>query len=156
MTTKMTISALAAVSLIGACYKRPYYPAGGPGPADFSGTYYAKESLYFGSCLGLTPRKEKFTVEVDHHPAGALTLKMTAFGMPWDARVQRDGNFTTAAVTIQGAEMTTTTTISGRFGEAGFTARVIVNTIEPIRTARPPEPTTRACNYQFRWEAEKQ
>ena len=82
-------------------------------------------------------------------------MKLTVDGLPWDARIQPDGNFTTAAQTIARGRITTTTTITGRFTDAGFAARVNIKTSEPATQVRPGEPSTRTCEYQLRWSAEK-
>jgi hypothetical protein len=89
------------------------------------------------------------------HPAGALTLKLTVDGLPWDARIQPDGNFTTATQTIARGRITTTTSITGRFTEAGFAARVNIKAVEPATQVRPGEPNSRTCDYKLRWQAEK-
>lgn len=81
-------------------------------------------------------------------------MKLTVDGLPWDARIQPDGNFTTVAQTIASGRLTTTTSIAGRFTEAGFAARVS-KAIGPASAVRAGQPSSSICEYQLRWSAEK-
>jgi hypothetical protein len=143
-----------ATVLAVACLNRPYQPAGGSPALNVNGTYSARESLYSSNCPGMAARQQAVRVDV-HHNAGALTLKLTLEGQSFDAQIRPDGNFTTAPQTIPRGGSTTTTTIAGRFLDTGFAARITIRTTERIAAARPGDPTSRTCDYQLRWQAEK-
>ena len=146
-----------AVLLLGAgCAKKSFQPAGALPPLNASGTYYARETLYSGTCPSMVARKERFLVQVEQ-PPNARTLRITVNGLPYEARMGAEGEFSTTALVVPSGQITTmTTSIGGRFTRTGFTSRVVIKTVERVTTARPGEPTTRACEYQLRWEAEKQ
>ena len=156
MTTKMTIPGIgAAVLLTVGCAKKSFTPAGELPPLNASGTYYARETLYSSTCPGFAVRKERFLVEVEQ-PANARTLRLVVSGIPYDASISADGEFTTTALIVPRGQLSTTTSLGGRFTRTGFTSRVSVKTVQPVMAARPGEPTSRSCEYQLRWEAEKQ
>ena len=157
MKTKMTIPGIVAALLLGlGCAKKSFQPAGALPPLNASGTYYARETLYSGTCPSMAARKERFLVQVEQ-PPNARTLRITVNGHPYEARISAEGEFSTTALVVPSGQMTTmTTSIGGRFTRTGFTSRVAIKTVERITAARPGEPTTRACEYQLRWEAEKQ
>ena len=144
-----------ALLLAGAgCLKKPYRPAGAPSPLDASGIYAVTESVYSGTCPAMSARKDPFRVEVQH-PAGALTMKMTVDGLPFDAQVRRDGNFTSVIQMTPGGRYASTTNVAGRFTDAGFSARVTIRTVMPVTRARPGDPSTTTCDYQLLWAAKK-
>jgi hypothetical protein len=156
MTTKMTIPGIGAALLLGlGCAKKSFEPAGSVPALNASGTYYARETLYSSTCPGIAARKERFVVEVQQ-PPNARTLKIIVSGLPYEARISAEGEFSTTALTVPRGRLTTTTGIGGRFTRTGFTSRVAIKTVETITAARPGEPTSRICDYQLRWEAEKQ
>ena len=140
--------------MLGLACAKPYRPAGEPAPRNVSGVYSARESLYSSTCPGMSARQDAFRIEVQH-AAGGLTLKFTLDGQPFDAQIRPDGNFTTAAQTIRRGAVSTTTTIAGRFTETGFSARITMRRTEPVAPARPGDATSRICDYQLRWQAEK-
>jgi hypothetical protein len=156
MKTKMTIPGIGAALLLGlGCAKTSFEPAGALPPLNASGTYYARETLYSSTCPGIAARKERFLVEVEQ-PPNARTLRIMVSGLPYEARMSAEGEFTTTALIVPRGRLTTTTGIGGRFTRTGFTSRVSIKTVEAIMAARPGEPTSRICEYQLRWEAEKQ
>jgi hypothetical protein len=156
MATKMTIPGIGAALLLGlGCVKKSFTPAGELPPINASGTYYARETLYSSTCPGFAARKERFIVEVEQRH-NARMLRLMVSGIPYDASINADGQFSTTALTVPRGQLTTTTGIGGRFTRTGFTSRVTIKTVEQIMAARPGEPTSRMCEYQLRWEAEKQ
>ena len=150
----MTTTRFLSCALLCLACAKPYTPAGASPPIDASGTYTARESLYSSTCPGMNAREGAIRVEVQH-PSGTSMLKMTVNGQPWDAQVRPDGNFSTAALTIPRGSITTTTSITGRFVDTGFSARVSIRTVERITPVRPGDPTSKTCDYQLRWAAEK-
>jgi hypothetical protein len=156
MTTKMTIPGIGAALLLGVgCAKKSFTPAGALPPINASGTYYARETLYSSTCPGFAVRNERFLVQVEQ-PPNARTLRLMVSGLPYDATINADGEFSTTSLIVPRGQLTTTTGIGGRFTRTGFTSRVSIKTVERIMAARPGEPTSRSCEYQLRWEAEKQ
>lgn len=151
----MTIPRMAVVLLLATgCMKRPYYPAGGPGPLDVGGIYAMEETLYSGNCPGVAARKGLTRVEVKHDP-GASMLKLTVDAEPFDAQIRKDGSFNTRPLVISRGSVTFTTSLQGRFTDSGFFARFSVSTTELVNAPRPGVAETQACNYQFRWAAKK-
>jgi hypothetical protein len=146
---------MAVVMLLAAgCTKRPYYPAGGPGPLDVSGIYAMEETLYSGNCPGVAARKGLTRVEVKHDP-GASMLKLTVDAEPFDARIRSDGSFDTRPLVISRGAVTFTTSLQGRFTDSTFYARFSISTTEVVNAPSQRVPETRACTYQFRWAARK-
>jgi hypothetical protein len=81
---------------------------------------------------------------------------MTVDGLPFDAQIRPDGNFTSPAQTIPRGRITTTTrAVGGRFTDVGFSARITIRSVEPITASRPGAPTTQVCDYQLLWQGEK-
>jgi hypothetical protein len=156
MATKMTIPGIGAALLLGMACAKKYQPAGAAPPLNASGTYYARESLYSSTCGPMAARKEKFLVEV-YQPPNARTLRLTAAGLSYDATIDADGYFSTTSLVVpRGQDVSSTTGLGGRFTATGFTSRVSIKTVERLVATRPGEPTTRTCDAQLRWEAEKQ
>lgn len=156
MATKMTIPGIGAALMLGMACAKKYQPAGAAPPLNASGTYYAQESLYSSTCGPMAARKEKFLVEV-YQPPNARTVRLTVAGVSYDATIDADGYFSTTSLVVPSGRTTTSTTgLGGRFTASGFTSRVSIKTVEPLRAARAGEPTARTCEYQMRWEAEKQ
>ena len=156
MATKMTIPGIGAALMLGMACAKKYQPAGAAPPLNASGTYSARESVYSSTCGPRLARKETFLVEV-YQPPNARTVRLTVAGLSYDATIDADGYFSTTSLVVPSGQVTSSTTgLGGRFTATGFTSRVSIKTVEPVRAARAGEPTTVACEYQLRWEAEKQ
>jgi hypothetical protein len=65
-------------------------------------------------------------------------------------QIRQDGSFDTKPLTIPRGSVTYTTSLTGRFSDSGFFARLNVSSLEPVRLARPGPSETRVCSYQFR------
>ena len=143
-----------ALILSAGCVKRPYYPAGGPGPLNVAGVYAMEETLYSGDCPGFAARKGLTRVEVQHTP-GAATLKMTVDALAFDAQIRQDGGFDTRPFTRSRGSITYRTSMSGRFTDSSFFARLNVSTVEPVAVSRPGTANSRVCTYQLRWAGKK-
>jgi hypothetical protein len=155
MGAKMTIRRVGVALLLAtACVKRPYIPAGGPGPIHVAGIYAMEETLYSSNCAGLTARKGLTRVEVQH-TAGASTLKLTIDAQPFDAQIRQDGGFDIRPQTIARGSVAYKTSMNGRFTDSSFFARMNVTSNEPVRLSRPGLPESQICSYQFRWAARK-
>jgi hypothetical protein len=133
MQTKMTISAGAVVLLAVACAKQ-YVPAG-TRLRDLTGVYDTAISLYSTTCVGVST--ENARIRVDHTPGG-LTLRLTYNLLPYDAKIDQAGNFTTPLSPFRDGNGQATAQITGKFTDSSFYARVRVT-------------TPRHCDYQLRW-----
>jgi hypothetical protein len=129
---------LAIVAMAGCRVGQPYYPAGGPGKLNVSGTYDTKVEIYSTTCRGLSVIDGRTYVE---HTPGALTFKLTHNDQPFDGRIRPDGSFNTITSTIRRGTGTYTTDINGRFTDSNFYARVTVR--------------AGSCEYQLRWAGTK-
>lgn len=139
---RRTRIALPLIALTAACHVGPkYVPAGSGGLLDATGIYAVQEEIYSTTCRGISALDRR--VEVKHAP-GSTSLRILRNTRPFDGTIRLDGSFTTIPNTVPNGQGSETITMTGRFTDSSFYARVNVKLTYPV-----------VCEYQLRWSGTK-
>lgn len=108
---------------------------------NVSGIYATRVTLLSTKCSAVPVRDADVAVE---HATGATTLKLTYEGVPFQARIRPDGNFTIPTSPFRDAAgVPSTADFQGRFSGSAMTATINVNRV------------VAKCTYKIRWSGQR-